>query len=69
MCPSFMYHDRNYIYIEEKEVFVPVRYEELGMHLDKLKKDKFVPMSENKRTELVGYYGKNIMELPVQSRI
>ena len=50
VCPSFMYHDRNYIYIEEKEVFVPVRYEELGMHLDKLKKDKFLPMSGIKRT-------------------
>lgn len=57
VCPSFAYHDRKYIYIEEKEVFVPVRYEELGMHLDKLKKDRFYPMTETKRTELLSYYG------------
>lgn len=25
-CPSFIYRDRNYIYVEEKEVFVPIRY-------------------------------------------
>jgi hypothetical protein len=48
-CIAFNYHDRNYIYIEEKEVFVPIRYEELGHHLDQLKKDRFVPLSEARR--------------------
>lgn len=69
MCPSFVYHDRNYVFVQEKEVFVPIRYEELGMHLDKLKKDKFYPMSDAKRTQLIGYYGENVMRLPVRNRI
>lgn len=69
LCPSFSYHDRNYIYIEEKEVFVPVRYEELGMHLDKLKKDKFFPLSDSKRSELLSYYGENVMKLPIRNRV
>lgn len=68
-CISFSYHDRNYIYIEEKEVFVPIRYEELGLHLDKLRKDKFVPYSEQKREEILKYYGENVMRLPVQSQL
>jgi ribosomal protein S15P/S13E len=62
-CTAFNYHDRNYIYIEEKEVFVPVRYEELGHHLDQLKKDRFLPLSEAKRTRLLDYYGENVMKL------
>jgi hypothetical protein len=48
---------------------VPIRYEELGLHLDKLKKDKFFPLTEVKRTELLSYYGVNVMSLPTQSRL
>lgn len=56
-CVAFSYHDRSYIYIEEKEVFVPIRYEELGLHLDHLKKDRFVPLSQTRREQLLEYYG------------
>lgn len=68
-CLAFNYHDRNYIYIEEKEVFVPIRYEELGLHLDQLKKDRFVPLSQGRRAQLLDYYGENLMRLEVQSRL
>lgn len=68
-CVAFNYHDRNYIYIEEKEVFVPIRYEELGLHLDQLKKDRFVPLSQIRRGKLLDYFGENVMRLEVQSRL
>lgn len=68
-CMGFIYHDRTYIYVEEKEVFVPVRYQELGLHLDKLKKDKFLPFSEEERKELLQYYGENVMKLRIQSKL
>jgi hypothetical protein len=44
-------------------VFVPIRYEELGLHLDRLKKDKFVPYTNQKREKLLEYYGENVMKL------
>lgn len=48
---------------------MPIRYEELGHHLDKLKKDKFLPHSEEKRKLLLDYYGENVMKLKIQSRL
>lgn len=39
------------------------------MHLDKLKKDKFYPLSDSKRSELLGYYGDNVMKLPIRNRV
>lgn len=33
---SFNYHDRYFLYHEEKEVFLPIRYEDLGVQLDRL---------------------------------
>lgn len=38
---SFTYHDRNFLYHDEKDVFLPIRYEDLGTQLDRLQKGKF----------------------------
>jgi|JI9StandDraft_2_1071091.scaffolds.fasta_scaffold68481_2 cation-transporting ATPase 13A2 len=39
------------------------------MHLDKLKKDKFFPLSDAKRIDLLSYYGENLMKLPIRNRV
>lgn len=38
---GFSYHERTYLFHPEKEVFLPIRYEELGQQLDKLKKGRY----------------------------
>ena len=64
---SFDYHDRNFLYHEEKDVFLPIRFEDLGTQLDKLQKGKFQPYSRKSRKKLLGYYGINEIVLDVQN--
>ena len=53
MTIKFIYHERTFLYHEEKEVFLPVRNEELGIQLDKLKKNKYKPCSKQNRKRML----------------
>lgn len=64
---SFTYHDRRFLYHDEKDVFLPIRYEDLGSQLDKLQKGKFQPSSTRSRRKLLEYYGHNQIKLEVQN--
>ena len=57
------------MYHPEKEVLLPIRYEELGIQLDKLKKGKYEPHKPKARKRLLDYYGLNEIRLPVQNLV
>lgn len=50
-------------------MFLPIRYEDLGHQLDKLKKNTYRPYTSTKRLKLRQYYGDNVIKLEVQSKI
>ena len=48
-------------------MFLPIRYEDLGLQLDKLKKGIYEPYNPKSRKKLLDHYGHNEICLPVQS--
>jgi hypothetical protein len=57
-----------YYYDTEKEVFCTARYQ-LGEVLDEMAKNRVKVHTEHQRTELMEEFGRNIIEVPVSSRI